>query len=59
MCRCYCSPRSVERTYPELFSLPGYKPLIFKSRQGMRGGGVGFYVKEHLNVQILEELSLF
>jgi hypothetical protein len=25
----------------------------------MRGGGVGFYVKDHLNVQILEELSFF
>jgi hypothetical protein len=25
----------------------------------MRGGGVGFYVKDYLNVQILEELSMF
>jgi hypothetical protein len=25
----------------------------------MRGGGVGFFVKEYLNVQILEEMSLF
>jgi hypothetical protein len=45
--------------YPELFSLPGYKPLICKLRRGMRGGGVGFYVKDYLNVQILEELSMF
>jgi hypothetical protein len=25
----------------------------------MRGGGVGFYVKEYLNVQVLEEMSIF
>jgi len=45
--------------YPELLSIPGYKPLICKTRRGMRGGGVGFYVKDYLNVNILEELSLF
>ena len=45
--------------YPELFPLPGYKPLICKTRQGMRGGGVGFYVKNHINIQILDELSSF
>jgi exonuclease III len=45
--------------YPELFPLPGFKPLLCKKRQGMRGGGVGFYVKDHLNAQILEEMSPF
>jgi hypothetical protein len=45
--------------YPELFPLPGYKPLICKTRVGMRGGGVGFYIKNHINVQILSELSPF
>ncbi len=25
----------------------------------MRGGGVGFYVKNHINIQILDELSSF
>jgi len=45
--------------YPELFSIPGYKPLICKTRRGMRGGGVGFYVKDYLNAHILDELSLF
>jgi hypothetical protein len=24
--------------YPELFDIPGYKPLICKMRRGMRGG---------------------
>jgi exonuclease III len=45
--------------YPELFDIPGYKPLICKIRRGMRGGGVGFYVKNHLNAQILDEMSPF
>ncbi len=25
----------------------------------MRGGGVGFYIKDHLNAQVIDELSLF
>ncbi len=45
--------------YTELFQIPGFKPLMCKKRQGMRGGGVGFYVKNHLNVQILDEMSPF
>jgi exonuclease III len=45
--------------YPELFPLPGYKPLICKTRVGMRGGGVGFYIKNHINYQLLNELSPF
>jgi hypothetical protein len=40
--------------YPELFPLPGYKPLICKTRVGMRGGGVGFYIKNHINYQLLK-----
>jgi exonuclease III len=46
-------------SHPELFVIPGYKPLICKKRRGMRGGGVGFFVKEHLTVQILDQLSPF
>ncbi|MFO0002061.1 MAG: endonuclease/exonuclease/phosphatase family protein, partial [bacterium] len=46
-------------SHPELFVIPGYKPLICKKRLGMRGGGVGFFVKDHLSVQILEENSPF
>ncbi len=33
--------------YPDLLSIPGFKPLIFKKRHGMRGGGVGFDVCSH------------
>jgi hypothetical protein len=45
--------------YPELVSIDGYKPLIFKKRRGMRGGGVGFFVKNCLSVEILENFSPF
>lgn len=45
--------------YPELVAVDGFKPLIFKKRRGMRGGGVGFFVKNSLSAEILEELSPF
>jgi exonuclease III len=45
--------------YPELVAIDGFKPLIFKKRRGMRGGGVGFYVKNSLCAEILENFSPF
>jgi hypothetical protein len=45
--------------YPDLFPITGFNPLICKRRRGMRGGGVGFYVKEGLRAEILENLSPF
>jgi len=45
--------------YPENLLLTGFKPLIFKKRHGMRGGGVGFYIRNHLNAQVIDELSPF
>jgi exonuclease III len=45
--------------FPELVSLNGYNPIILKKRRGMRGGGVGFYVKKGLNAEIIENLSPF
>jgi hypothetical protein len=46
--------------FPELFNIPGFKPLIYiKKTHGMRGGGVGFYIYENLNAQIIENLSPF
>jgi hypothetical protein len=46
-----------EIRYPELLCLPGFKPIIFKNRRGMRGGGVGFYIRDNLDVKIIENLS--
>jgi hypothetical protein len=45
--------------YPEIVTLPGFKPLIFKKRRNMRGGGVGFFIRENLTGDIIEELSPF
>ena len=44
---------------PDLVNLPGFQPLVFKSRINMRGGGVGFYVRNGLNFSIMENLSSF
>jgi hypothetical protein len=45
--------------YPELICIPGFKPLIYKKRRDMRGGGVGFFIKNNLNGKIVENLSPF
>jgi len=44
---------------PKLFSIEGYHPLIFKCREGARGGGVGIYVRSNLTFKILDNLSFF
>ena len=45
--------------YPELVVLDGFNPVIFKRRRGMRGGGVGFYIKNGIQAEVIEELSPF
>jgi exonuclease III len=45
--------------YPELLDIDGFKPLIFKKRRGMRGGGVGIYIKNNLSASVLENFSPF
>ncbi len=45
--------------YPELVVLNGFNPVIFKRRRGMRGGGVGFYVRNGIQAEVIEELSPF
>jgi len=45
--------------YPELFSLDGFQPIVYKVRRGGRGGGVGFLVRQGLNFHVNNELSLF
>jgi hypothetical protein len=40
--------------YPEFLDIDGFKPLIFKNRRGMRGGGVGFYIKNNLSASYLK-----
>lgn len=45
--------------HPEILLLPGYQQFIFKKRTGMRGGGVGFYIKSGIHYQILDDCSPF
>ena len=39
--------------------LPGYQPLVFKSRSNSKGGGVGFYIKEGIKFSRIDEFSIF
>jgi len=40
-------------------SLNGYHPLCYKLRNNAQGGGVGIYVKNHLQFKVLHECSIF
>ena len=44
---------------PLPFSIPGYQPLIFTSRQNSQGGGVGIYLKNGISFKHLPALSIF
>jgi exonuclease III len=50
-----------EIRYPELVTIPGFKPLIYtyKRRKNMRGGGVGFFIRNNLTATVQENLSPF
>jgi len=45
--------------YPELVVLDGFNPVMFKRRRGMRGGGVGFYVRNGIHAEVVDDLSPF
>ena len=45
--------------HPNLLTIPGYQPLVFKCRTKGRGGGVGFYIRDGVNFKIIEKLSPF
>jgi hypothetical protein len=40
--------------YPELVDLPGFQRIIFKSRTRGNGGGVGFFIRNGINFNIVE-----
>ena len=44
--------------HPESVIIPGFK-LIFKSREKIQGGGIGFYILEEIPVKIIKELLFF
>ena len=40
--------------------LKGYHPLIYKTREGgRRGGGVGMFIRDHVTVNSIQEISIF
>ena len=44
--------------HPHLINIPGYK-FIHQHRKDMKGGGVGFYVKENLSFKVSEKHTTF
>jgi hypothetical protein len=44
---------------PEILPIPGFQTVICKTRSNMRGGGVGFYVRDGLTFKVVENLSPF
>ena len=42
-----------------LVNIPGYHPLVFKSRTSCKGGGVGFYIRNNLKFKVLLDFSPF
>jgi hypothetical protein len=45
--------------YPELVQLPGFQQIVFSERAGMRGGGIGFYIRDGLPFNKIDNLSTF
>jgi len=48
-----------EIRYADQLLIPGFQQTVFKNREGTRGGGVGFHVRNGLTFKILENLSPF
>ena len=42
-----------------LLTIPGFQPFIFSNRNKGKGGGIGFYVRNGINVNKIEQLSPF
>ena len=34
--------------------IPGFQPLVCKTRQGKGGGGIGFYVRENIDFKLID-----
>ena len=45
--------------YPESLCIPGYHNIITNCRLKYRGGGVGFYIRNHIEFEILKTMSPF
>ena len=45
--------------YPEAVSIPGYHNIITNCRKIYRGGGVGFYLRDYIEFEKLQNMSPF
>jgi hypothetical protein len=45
-----------EIKYPNTVSIPGFQNIVFRSRTGMRGGGVGIYLRNGLKFKERKDL---
>ena len=45
--------------YTEEFDLPGYQPIVYKTRSTARGGGVALFIKKGIKFKIIDQFSIF
>jgi exonuclease III len=43
--------------YPQLLDIPGFQNIVYRTRVGMRGGGVGIYIRNGLNFKERTDLE--
>ncbi|MFN9983259.1 MAG: hypothetical protein ACK53Y_25250 [bacterium] len=43
--------------YPALVGIDGFQQIVFRTRTGLRGGGVGIYVKKWSGIQSQERFG--
>jgi hypothetical protein len=43
--------------FPDRLQLPGYQNVVFRTREGMRGGGVGIYIRNGLSFKERKDLE--
>jgi exonuclease III len=46
-----------EIKFPELLIIPGFQKIVSRTREGMRGGGVGIYIRNGLNFNERKDLE--
>jgi hypothetical protein len=48
-----------EIRFPEKLSLQGFQSIVYRTREGVRGGGVGIYVRNGLNFKERKDLERY
>ena len=47
-----------DSTQGPFLNLPGYHPFIQNHRHRFGGGGVGFYISEHLHFSVIDDMNI-